>query len=121
MVSDGTGTCEFKMLKKFTAMLHNMPIILGVLQIISEQGRERKGREQLQSGPTNQIPDLDTTQLAQTPGRNYTERQSDFPLHNAILCHISLRITVAQDSALPSNVMSSCCVFPPGGASSTAR
>lgn len=47
-----------------------MPIILGVLQIVSEQGRERKDGEQLQSGSTNQIPDLDTTQLAETPGRN---------------------------------------------------
>ena len=121
MVSDGTGTCEFKMSKKFTAMQHDMPMVLGVLQIISEPGRERKGREQLQPGPTNQIPDLDPTQLAKAPDRNYTERQSDFPLHDRILCDISLRFTVAQDSALPSNVLSSSCIFPPAGARSTAR
>lgn len=47
-----------------------MPIPLGVLQIVSEQGRERKDGEQLQSRSTNQIPDLDTTQLAEAPWRN---------------------------------------------------
>lgn len=47
-----------------------VPIMLDVLQVISEQKRERKNREQLQSGSTNLIPDLDTTQLAETPGRN---------------------------------------------------
>lgn len=44
--------------------------MLDVLQVVSKQGREGKDREQLQSGSTNPIPDLDTTQLAETPGRN---------------------------------------------------
>lgn len=41
-----------------------------MLQIVGEQRRERKGGEQFQPGAANQIPDLDATQLAETPGRN---------------------------------------------------
>lgn len=42
-------------------------ILLYMRQVVGEQGRERKEWEQFQSGSTNQDPDLESTQLAQTP------------------------------------------------------
>lgn len=48
----------------------------GVLQVVGEQRGEGEVRDQLEPGLTNPTPDVDPTQLAETPWRIYSGRKN---------------------------------------------
>lgn len=77
-------------------------LVASVLQVVSERAGQRKHREKVQSGSPNQISDLKTTQLAETPWRSFKGQQQlvCFPTRGRQL-HRPLIVAVSEVSIRP--------------------
>lgn len=86
-----------------------------VLQVVREEWGEGKVGDKLKPGSTNLIPDVDPTQLVETPWRTCRGFKN-----KKYHCQGQHQEVILQ-RLIPSNDFSKVCVWPPGGASWRAR